>query len=141
MIKLHEVFKMFSGSRDSELLPVQEVSRRGEARLWRWQRRRRRRRAQPHFLFHAALFHSWTPLVARSTAEAASQSPLLVCPVTPHHWGQRVLGLPINEPASAPLPPKTPTVEREEGGVAHRLSVETAAMRRGILVPAATLRT
>lgn len=31
------------------------------------------------------LFHSGTPPAARSTAEAASQSPFLVCPVTLHH--------------------------------------------------------
>lgn len=64
----------------------------------------------------AALFHSGTPLVARSTAEAASQSPLPVCPVTLHHWGQRALRLPINEPASASAPlstPRTPTIQRE----------------------------
>lgn len=67
-------------------------------------------------LFHAALFHSGTPLVARSTAEAASQSPLPVCPVTLHHWGQRAPCLPINEPASAPVPlcmPQTPTIQWE----------------------------
>lgn len=58
------------------------------------------------FLFPAALFNSGTPLVARSTAEAASQSPLPVCPVTLHQRGQRALRLPINEPASASVPPR-----------------------------------
>lgn len=75
-----------------------------------------RRKESEQCLFPAALFHSGTPPVARSTAEAASQSPLLVCPVTLHHWGQRALRLPINEPASAsvPLPPpQTPTIQWE----------------------------
>lgn len=61
-------------------------------------------------------FHSGTPLVPRSTAEAASQSPFLVCPVTPHQRGQRALCLPINEPASASVPlstPQTPTIQWE----------------------------
>lgn len=67
--------------------------------------REQKKKEESRVLFHAALFHSGTPLVARSTAEAASQSPLLVCPVTLHHWGQRALCLPINEPASALVPP------------------------------------
>lgn len=88
------------------------------------------------FLFLAALFHSGTPLVARSTAEAASQSPLLVRPVTLHHWGQRALRLPINEPASASVPlssPQTPTIQRdtrmkqkEEGIVSAAPSLDAA---------------
>lgn len=66
---------------------------------------------------HAALFHPRTPLVADSTAVAASQSPLAICPVTLHHHrGQRALCLPINGPRSAsvsPSPPQTPTIQQE----------------------------
>lgn len=66
-------------------------------------------RPEGSVLFYAALFHSGTPLVACSTAEAASQSPLLVRPVTLHHWGQRALFLPDNEPASTSVhPPHSP---------------------------------
>lgn len=89
-----------------------------------------------------ALFHSGTPLVARSTAEAASQSPLLVRPVTLHHWGQRALRLPINEPASASVPlstPQPPTIQRdtrrerrEEGLVSAAPWLDAAPLGGGV---------
>lgn len=67
-----------------------------------------KKKEESNVLFRAALFHPGTPLVAHSTAEAAGQSPLLIFPVTPHHWGQRALCLPINEPASATVPLSSP---------------------------------
>lgn len=79
----------------------------------RWERKESTE--QSRVLFHAALFHFGTPLVACSTAEAASQSPLLVRPVTLHHWGQRALFLPVNEPASASAPPSLPKLPQSSG--------------------------
>lgn len=65
---------------------------------------------------HAALFHPRTPLVADSTAVAASQSPLAICPVTLHHHrGQRALCLPINGPRSASVSP-SPNSHNSAGG-------------------------
>lgn len=52
-------------------------------------KKREKKKEESSVLFHAALFHSGTPLVALSTAEAASQSPLPVYPVTLHHWGSK----------------------------------------------------
>lgn len=70
---------------------------------------------RPCFLFPAALFHSGTPLVARSTAEAAGQSPLLVWPVTPPTSG--VKGRRASQLSGLVLArKKTPTVERTMDG-------------------------
>lgn len=116
--KVHNIipFPTFVKDWRQERKTEKKNSKKKEAKTKKENKEKGKEKEESSVLFHAALFHSGTPLVARSTAEAASQSPLPVYPVTLHHWGQRALCLPINEPASASVPlctPQTPTIQWE----------------------------
>lgn len=91
------------------------MKKRRAAKLNEIRRQRRRAGGGACVCVCAALFHSGTPLVPHSTAEAASQSPFPVCPVTLHHWGQRALRLPVNEPASSWMRPRLFPLDSHSG--------------------------